>query len=245
MKLVFESFWRSKKRIFENRLNILLTIIPLILGILLYFVGAYFLWGPLADWSRSYIDSLLQNSIWGSFLYYFIVVLFSIAFYFLLNWTFVLVVSIIASPFSDILSERIERQELGQELGGIDQIWRKVVSGWISIVTNEIKKIALIAILGLLAFIFGQFPPLLFLSVIVSSLLLAIQFVDYSWSRHKLSFGDCVRDLKRHFIPYVLSGLIWLAIVMVPIVNLFVIPLATAYYTILWNRLTQRRLERS
>ena len=98
------------------------------------------------------------------------------------------------------------------------------------------KKVILIFIFTLLAFVFSYIPFLTPISLIITAWLLAAQFVDYNWSRHELPSKLCVRDVKKNMIPYGLSGAFFFFLVSIPGLNLIVPPLATSYYTVYWVR---------
>jgi len=144
------------------------------------------------------------------------------------------VVSILASPFNDLISARVERAELGQAQLSFSDATSNMFSKFFKTILNESKKIFVIAILAMMSMLFNFIPILVPISIVLSALLLAIQFVDYSWSRHNLRFGNCMSDLRSNWLRYILSGLVVLVFVSIPVVNIFVTPVASAFYTILW-----------
>lgn len=76
------------------------------------------------------------------------------------------------------------------------------------------------------------FPPL---SVLISGLLFAASFLDYSWSRHDYNVGQCLKSVTSSFVIHLLSGMGLLFLISVPIVNLFVMPFSTIFYTVLFS----------
>jgi uncharacterized protein involved in cysteine biosynthesis len=99
---------------------------------------------------------------------------------------------------------------------------------------NEIKKLVFIALVAAFAFVLNLFPLFYPVGLFLVSILFAVQFVDYSWSRHDLGAGACMGDVLRNIIPYSLSGFLFLLLVTIPIINAFVPALATSYFTVLW-----------
>ena len=79
---------------------------------------------------------------------------------------------------------------------------------------------------------FGILAPI---SILIFSILMAVGFLDYSWSRKDLKFKDCLKDLKGSIFIYTLSGGMFLLLVTVPIVNLFVLPFGVVYFTVLFT----------
>jgi len=70
----------------------------------------------------------------------------------------------------------------------------------------------------------------------ISAFLFAISFLDYSWNRHEMAFGACVKQVGGQFFTYLGSGLVFLFLLSVPIVNLFMMPFAAVYFTVLFTR---------
>ena len=152
-----------------------------------------------------------------------------------MSWTFILIVGIIASPFNSMLSSRIEKK-LVQKSVEMDKskTFKEILSGLGSTFKNEAKKIILILLLSIFAFFMNLFPFLYPIGLFLVSLLLAVQFIDYSWSRHELQFSACLGDLTKNIIPYTFAGFCFLLLITVPIINAFVPALATSYFTVLW-----------
>ena len=112
---VYESFSLSIDLFRKDKVILMLSLIPIGIGsILYYFLGRWVLVNILQE-VNTWIQSLISGDI-GSIIYYIIFFTFSIIFIFLINWTFVLVVSIISSPFNDFISDRVEKR-INNDLG--------------------------------------------------------------------------------------------------------------------------------
>src|SRR5690606_26943661 len=96
----------------------------------------------------------------------------TIGLYFMISWTFVLVISILASPFNEVMSARVERlviDEAPQEVGtSFSNMFKKIFF----IIANEVKKVMIIITFSLIAFVFSFFPIFFPISVFISALLL-------------------------------------------------------------------------
>ncbi len=218
----------------RDKVNVILLLIPLLIGIVVYFAAGTLIYGSLYKLGMGYMTAWITSGTMGTIIAYLAKILFSILFYFLINFTFVLVVTVIASPFNDLLSSRIEKLYKEQEVEGIGTAFKNIFSKIVFVLFNELKKITFIIILTIASFILGYVPFLLPLSVVISGLLLAVEFLDYSWSRHDLAFSDCFKELKRNFIVYTISGLCFLVLVTIPVINLFVPALATSFFTLMY-----------
>lgn len=229
------------KNILGNKVNTFLALIPVFLGILIYiFLGAW-VYGTVMAEGKALIDQYITGDTLSGIVYYLVAAIFTIMLYFLINWTFVLIISLISSPFNDMLSSRVEKMHRGEKLDSFGESFTIIGSKFLSTIFNEIKKIAFILILSIVSLVFGYIPLLTPLSVLITVLLLAIGFIDFSWSRHRLSFGSCFNDLRKHLVGYSFGGGFFFILISVPIINLIVSPLATSYFTILWIKNNEPR----
>lgn len=233
MSTVVSSFKQSFSIIKKDKIVALLGAIPITLGALIYyFVGSWFYNSMLAS-GKAFIDSNISEGTLGGILYYVLYFLIFLVLYFLINWTFVLLVSIIASPFNDLLSARVEKLHRGGELPSVQDSFKQMLGRILKTIFTELKKISLILILTIMAALLSLTQLLAPIGLALSGLLLAVQFLDYSWSRHELTFGDCVNEVKSNFINYLIAGILSAFLMTIPLVNLLVLPFAVVYFTIL------------
>jgi CysZ protein len=228
------AFRKSLNYIFRDGVNFSLAMVPILLGLSLYIYLGKRAYSDGMEWMRAMVTNHITAGSWGDFLYYILISILTIVVFFLISWTFVLVVSILASPFNDLISARVERAELGQKQLSFSDASSNMFSKFFKTILNESKKILVIAILAIISMLFNFIPVLVPISIVLSALLLAIQFVDYSWSRHNLRFASCLQDLRSNWLRYIASGLVVLVFVSIPVINIFVTPIASAFYTILW-----------
>lgn len=235
MKSIGRSFSLAFKMIFTDPVNLVLSVIPTLMALAIYFfviIGAYRNSDRLASFFRGYLESPDQAT-WAARILTAILIIFI---FFIMSWTFVLIVGIIAAPFNSLLSSRIEQKLVQRVIMDESQshAMEQVKSSLAQTFKNEFKKIALLIVVGLFAFVINLIPFLYPVGVFLIATLLAVQFVDYSWSRHDLPVSGCLKDVTVNIVPYSLSGAIFLALVAVPLVNAFVPALATSYFTVLW-----------
>lgn len=239
MNNMMKSFGESFKIMKSDKWIILFSMIPILIGILLYIFLGQWLYVDVYAWGKELIASKVETG-WLSFLSGLFIAVLSIFFFFVINWTFVIVVSLFASPFNDLISSRTEKISQGQAPPEISQSISRMMKRITHTLVNEIKKVFFILLMTLIGFAFSFFlPPV---SLVISAMLMAISFVDYSWSRHDLKFGKCVSDLRASFIPYTASGAVFLVMVGIPVVNLFALPYSVIYYTVLFSK-NQKVLE--
>lgn len=235
MKSIGRSFSLAFKMILTDPVNFVLSVIPTLMALAVYFfviIGAYRNSDRLAAMFRGYLESP-EQATWAARILTAILIVFV---FFIMSWTFVLVVGIIAAPFNSLLSSRIEQKLVQKIIMDENQkhAIEQVKSTMAQTFKNELKKISLLVIVGAFAFVINLVPFLYPVGVFLIATLLAVQFVDYSWSRHDLPVTKCIKDVTVNIVPYSLSGAIFLALVAVPVVNAFVPALATSYFTVLW-----------
>ena len=236
MKDLWGGFTQALKVIRGDKVIVLLGIIPLVIGIICYAL----LWSWPFRFALKQGDHLIEQylsigNLSGIF-YYLLMGILLVAFWWLLNWTFVLLVAFLATPFNDMISERVERSMKGVNLPSMKESYAKMIKGLGAVMINEIKKISLIFCLSLMAFLLSWIPLLIPVSVILSALLMSVNFLDYSWCRHRLKLKECVADIKSSPLLYSMAGGIFLFLVSIPLVNLLIPCGATVYYTVLFNR---------
>ncbi len=234
MKNILISLQPALHFLFKDKINFLLALIPILIGIALYIVLGSWIFGSVTDWGKELINEHISSGGWGTSVYYILSFIMTIAMFFIINWTFVLIVALIASPFNGIMSERIEKQMGGQTPANIGDSIKRTLSKLGPILFNELKKISFIISLTILGLILGLFPVVTPFSIAIAALLLTVEFVDYNWSRHELKFRDCLSDVKSNFISYLLSGAVFMFLITIPIVNLFMLPYGISYFTVLW-----------
>lgn len=236
MKNNFERLSYSFDLLRGDRTIMFFSLIPILIGVLLFYFFSAWVYGDAMAWGKQWIESYISSGGLSSFFYYFLVAIMTAFLFFLLNWTFVLAVSLIACPFNDLISERVERKILGKELAPISESIKNLIGRFFFTIINELKKIIFIIILTIISLFMGIIPivgPIM--SIFFTGLLLAIQFLDYNWSRNNLPLKKCIADIKSTPLSYILSGIIFLFLMAIPILNLLALPLAVVYFSVLFS----------
>ena len=221
----------------KDKVILFFSLVPILIGI----VGFYFLFDvmfvDLKSWTMAQIGfSSAPDSVWGRVVGGFLTVLITVLYYFAINFFFVLFVSIVSSPFNDLISARVEKNIISDSVTATstDGIIQKIGG----ILLNEIKKICFIGCVSLVAVLLGLFPFFVPVSILLSSILLAVNFLDYSWSRQDLTFTQCLKNVKHSYFSYGISGFIFLSGFSIPFFNLLLLPYAVVYYTVIYTNST-------
>lgn len=222
--------------ILKNKINFMLALVPIIIGVILYYLLGSWIFGPVTDWGKDQITQYISAGSLGTFVYYIVSILLSIVFFFIINWTFVLVVALLSSPFNDIISARIEKEILALDLDSLGESFKSTFSKIRQIFFNELKKVLFIIILTIFGLFFSLIPFLSPISLAIAAILLAVEFLDYSWSRHNFTFKRCLQDVRGDILAYLIAGWGFMFLMSIPIVNIFMLPFGISYFTVLWSK---------
>jgi CysZ protein len=229
-----KTFSQALKLITRDPVNLFLAVIPTAMALFLYFFVIAYIFKRADYFSLLIMDYMPSEKTAGivGIILTGILILFV---FLVMSWTFVILVGLIASPFNSMLSSRIETMLAGKP---VSEDKNKTISDMMISLgrtfKNEIKKLVFIALVAGFAFILNLFPLFYPVGLLLVAILFTVQFVDYSWSRHDLGFGECLADVLRNIIPYSVSGFLFLLLVSLPIINAFVPAMATSYFTVLW-----------
>ncbi len=225
---------QALKLITHNPVNLFLAIIPTAIAFGIYLLMIFWAFTSL-DTLTSYMQGIFPSAETAGVVGKILTGILILLIFLLMSWTFVIVVGFLASPFNSMLSSRIEAMLLGKSASDDRKSTiRDIIRTLGATFQNEMKKVVFIALVAGCTLVLNFFPLFYPVGLFFVALLLAIQFIDYSWSRHDYPFGECLKDLVRNIIPYSLSGFFFLLLITIPIINAFIPALATSYFTILW-----------
>lgn len=236
MKYIVSSFTASLDILRKDKIILLFSLVPIIIGIVLYYFLGQLIFTDFLDWINSLVGGKVSSNGLGSFLSWIITATLTVVMYFIVSWSFVLIVSLIASPFNDIISNRTEKILEGKRPESLDKSIGRLLKRFAFTIFNELKKISFILFMTCVAVAINFIPVLVPVSFILSALLFAVGFVDYSWSRHDLHFKACLENMRKSFLGYTISGCIFMGIVAIPVVNLVALPFAVIYYTVFYTK---------
>ncbi len=217
--------------------------IPFLVNLLL-FTGFFFF---SLRYFNTWLEKLMpQGEAWyWVVLTYLATVVFGLALLLLIGFTFTLAANIIASPFNDALSAKTETLVRGREtsapfsLPGIIRETGRTVLEEVKKIVFYLAAMACLLLLNLIP-VAGQI-----LYVILGTLLtitwLALEFLDYSLSRNQYRFGEKLKFIKLHIFPVFGFGLGVFVVLLIPVINLFLIPMAVVAATLLYVELAGDR----
>ncbi|MBF0361351.1 MAG: EI24 domain-containing protein [Oligoflexia bacterium] len=242
MKKLFDTFNISLHLIKSDRSLQTLLLFPLVIGALLYLLFAILAFKLGVPYLQQTLikEWALLNS-WAQWISYILVTLTAILLIVLLNFTFVVVVSLFSSPFHQMISDKVEAlllrshslspSDFPMEMPLKMIIYKLFLGGF-----NDLKRISFILFVGLFAFFISFIPFLTPISIILSALLVSYQFLDYNWSRHQLGVFSSLAEIKNNLFYYLFFGICFLFILSIPLINLLGLPFAVVFYSVYWTK---------
>ncbi|MBC7397046.1 MAG: EI24 domain-containing protein [Bdellovibrionales bacterium] len=217
--------FRALETIFEHPRLILLSLLPVFVTIVLV---AGVIYACLAGaWAEGL--NLFQNQF-GTYSWLlgglFVVLAGLFLLYFLFH-TLSLLISLVASPFNDILSEGTETA-LGSKLPALG--FKDIVRVFFLDIRKTIFSLIFAGILALTSFI----PLFGLLSLIGFAFIHTLTFVTYPQSRRKHGLRMSLAWIKIHWEASLGFGLMSLVIFGIPVINIFALPLSVVGGTLLY-----------
>lgn len=210
------------------------VIVPLLINIVVFIAVTSIL---LNTYSEVLQDAAIESD-WLRFFAWLLWIVLGLVMLVVYGYTFNLITTIIAAPFYGVLAEKIETRLTGkifpsEPLGKLIQrtFQRELVKLW-----YFISRGLLILILLIVLFFIPLFGGLvsLALSTLWAAWCMSVQYTDYAADNHQVPFATLRRKLfEKPLTSYSLGGLI-MAGSMVPVLNIFVMPIAVAGATIYW-----------
>ncbi|MDB3935902.1 sulfate transporter CysZ [Granulosicoccus sp.] len=211
---------------------------PLLVNLLVFGLLGWFINASASAW----LDSLTLFAQWADWwivraLQTLLHWLMTLVLFFSLAFIFTLTANLIGAPFNGLLAERVEAHLTG-EITETAPGWLSMIKSIPRLMGSEISKLLylLICIVPLLIL---QFIPLInliapFLLFLFGAWMFALEYMDYPMGAHGALFRDVRHALrKRRRAAYGFGSCVAL-ISTVPIINLFIMPVAVAGATALY-----------
>ena len=210
------------------------VLLPLTINLILFSGAFYFLYLQLEE-VFDYINHFIPDFLsWLNFILWplaviIVLVVFSFIFSSVANW--------IAAPFNGLLAEKVEcyltgaPAPEGSAADVIKDIPRTLSREFIKLKYYLPKAIGCL-ILFLIPVIGQTVAPVLWF--LFSAWMMAIQYCDYPFDNHKISFDDMKSQLQQDRATAMSFGFMVTIFSMIPIVNLVVMPAAICGATALW-----------
>ncbi|ESP95246.1 MULTISPECIES: sulfate transporter CysZ [Pseudoalteromonas] len=205
--------------------------IPLFINILLFGGSLFFLFDWLTQ-GFEYLNSALPT--WLSWLEWLLWPLAILIILFSYSMVFTVITNFIAAPFNGLLSEKVELHLTGQPINDdgftdlLKDVPRMMGREWTKLCYYLPRAIIFFLMLWMLPII-GQILWILFTCWMYN-----VQYNDYPFDNHKISFNQMKQDLKgKQGLSYGFGFAVFV-LTAIPFVNLIVMPAAVCGATKLW-----------
>jgi len=214
----------------------LFVLLPLAVNLLLFGGLIYFAGHQFSLWVDALMPSLPS---WLSFLTYILWPLFVALVVLMVFFTFTLVANIIAAPFNGFLAEKVEVVVRGQDNFPAFS-WGELMAMVPRTFGREMRKLGYFLPRAIGLFILSLIPVV---NVVAAPLwlifgvwMMAIQYIDYPADNNKMSWQDMLAWLReKRWQSLGFGGITYLAL-MIPLVNVLMMPAAVAGATLFWVR---------
>ncbi|MDN2481762.1 sulfate transporter CysZ [Vibrio agarivorans] len=210
------------------------VLLPLLANIILVGGALWYLFSHLDGWISSMMGQLPEFLSWLSYLLWPILVITIIGTF---SYFFSTLANFIAAPFNGLLAEKVEVYLIGEPIN--DDGIMAVVKDVPRIMAREWRKLLYILPKAIGLFILLLIPALgqtlaPILWFVFSAWILAIQYCDYPFDNHKVPFNTMRRELKANQSKAYTFGAVVSLFTAIPILNLFVMPIAICGATSMW-----------
>ncbi|WPP00705.1 sulfate transporter CysZ [Pseudomonas sp. HR96] len=214
----------------------LFVLMPLAINLVLFVALIYFAGHQFGLWVDHLMPSLPS---WLNWLGYILWPLFVALVVLMVFFTFTMLANIIAAPFNGFLSEKVE-----VVVRGTDEFpafsWGELLAMVPRTLSREMRKLGYFLPRALALFVLSLIPVV---NVVAAPLwllfgvwMMAIQYIDYPADNHKMSWQDMLAWLRnKRWQSLGFGGIVYL-VLLIPVVNLLMMPAAVAGATLFWVR---------
>lgn len=210
------------------------VVLPLLVNVLLMGSAFWWLFSQLGQWIPSLMSHIPSWLQWLSYLLWPLTV---VTVLLVFSYLFSTITNLISAPFCGLLAEQLEKSLTGQPLPDTGILG--IVKDLPRIMSREWRKLmyylprALVLVLLFFVPGIGQtVAPLLWF--LFSAWMLAIQYCDYPFDNHKISFADMRKALRARRADNLQFGALVSLFTMIPILNLVILPVAVCGATAMW-----------
>ncbi|MDP6164827.1 MAG: sulfate transporter CysZ [Gammaproteobacteria bacterium] len=211
----------------------LFVFLPLLVNVLLFGLGIGLVFIYVGGWVDASVAALPDWLAWSAWLLWLVLTLLLAMGVF---WGFNIIANLIAAPFNGLLAEKTQMLLTGCPVdgGGWDDFLRLLPSALGREVSKLLYYLPRVIILFVVGFIPGMqlFMPWLWLAF--AAWMMAIQYVDYPMDNNRISFANMKRRLRQRKLLHLSFGSGVSLLLLLPLINFFVMPIAVVGATILW-----------
>ena len=210
--------------------------VPILTNIIVFIILSLFLlqqYAVITGW----FTNMMPNWAWLAYIAAFFSGLLIFFLLLLYGYSFTVITNLIAAPFYGALAERIENRHTGKSPSSesigtmvVRTLLRELTKLWYFISRGILVAIGLL-ILSAIPLVQLAVP---FLAILWGCWVMALQYADYPADNNQISFRELKNRLSGKRFSYAGFGGTVLFLSMVPIVNVFIMPISVAGGTLFW-----------
>ena len=209
---------------------------PLLINVVV-FSGIVYWSSGLFSQTMDSLTSWLPD--WLAFLEYLFWPLFFLMMLAIVFFTFTLIGNLIAAPFNALLSEKVQQME-GAQLPDLG--WKDLLAILPRSIFRELRKIAYFLPRALVLLLLSFIPVVgAVLWFVFNGWMMAIQYCDYPADNRGISFTETLALLKKNNPASWFFGTTVNLVMLIPLVNLVMIPAGVVGASLLWERKIERQ----
>ena len=214
----------------------LFVLLPLAINLILFVGLIYVAVQQFGGWVDGFMPSLPN---WLSFLEYILWPLFVVLVLLMVFFTFTLLANIIAAPFNGFLAEKVEVVVRGEDPFPPFS-WAELLAMVPRTLGRELRKLAYFLPRAIALLILSFIPVLNLIAaplwLLFGIWMMAVQYIDYPADNNKMSWQDMLAWLREKRWQSLGFGGITYAALLVPGLNILMMPAAVAGATVFWVR---------
>ena len=214
----------------------LFVLLPLLVNLIVFAVLIVLAVQQFGQWVDYFMPSLPD---WLAFLEYLLWPLFVALVLLIVFFTFTLLANLIAAPFNGFLAEKVEVVVRGEDPFPTFR-WGELAAMVPRTLGRELRKLAYFLPRALALLILSLIPGVNLLAaplwLLFGIWMMAVQYIDYPADNNKLGWNEMLDWLRAHRWQSLGFGGITYAALLVPGLNILMMPAAVAGATVFWVR---------
>lgn len=214
----------------------LFVILPVAVNLLLFGGLIYLALRQFDGWVDAFMPSLPD---WLAFLQYVLWPLFVVLVVLIVFFTFTMLANIIAAPFNGFLAEKVETVARGVD-SSPPFSWAELIAMLPRTLGREARKLGYFAPRALALLVLSFIPVVNLVAaplwLLFGIWMMAVQYIDYPADNNKMSWAEMMVWLRQRRWKSLSFGAITYAALLVPGLNLLIMPAAVAGATLFWVR---------
>jgi len=211
------------------------TLWPILITLIVFIALIWFGSGYFEQTMNRFLPS--SDSWWSEGLRYILWPLFALTLLLIWYFSFTVIANLIGSPFNGFLAEKVEHYLHGEKIEAVSSV--SFIKEIVPSIWNEVVKFSYFVLIALPLLVLFLIPVVNLAAPLLWSLfmawMLALEYTEYPMDNHGLRFKTVRKELRRQRLTALGFGGMATLCMLVPGLNLLVMPAAVAGATVFWS----------